>query len=101
MLRLILIFSMAAAALAQPAVAQEPQQPLRRVVALLDYVANDYAGAVGPHGEVLSQAEHGEQVGFVEDAARELRADAGAKGEDLARRLDALRDLVAGRGSPA
>ncbi len=40
-------------------------------------------------------------MGFVEDAARELRADAGGKGEDLARRLDALREEVARRASPA
>ena len=87
----------AAAARAQPGEAQ----PLRRVVALLDYVAGDYARAVGEHGEVLSQAEHVEQIGFVEDAARELRADVNGPGEDLARRLDALKRQVADRAPPA
>jgi high-affinity iron transporter len=87
----------AAAARAQPGEAQ----PLRRVVALLDYVAGDYARAVGERGEVLSQAEHVEQIGFVEDAARELRADVNGRGEDLARRLDALGERVADRAPPA
>ena len=94
---MILIFTTVAAA----AAAQPEAQPLRRVVALLDYVASDYAHAVGPKGELLSAAEHREQVGFVQDAARELRADAGEKGEDLARRLDALEKEVAARGDPA
>src|SRR5205814_289414 len=98
MLRMILSLTLvAAAARAQPGEAQS----LRRVVALLDYVAGDYARAVGEHGEVLSQAEHVEQIGFVEDAARELRADVNGRGEDLARRLDALRKQVADRAPPA
>lgn len=97
MLRVILIFTTLAAA---PGLAQEPQQPLRRVAALLDYVSGDYARAVGPAGQVLSPAEHQEQVGFVEDAARELRADVEGKGEDLARRLDALKEQVERRAPP-
>jgi high-affinity iron transporter len=99
MLRVILIFITTLAALPRPGSAQE--QPLRRVVALLDYVTSDYARAVGPNGELLSEAEHGEQVGFVADAARELRADVDGRGEDLARRLDALREQVQNRASPA
>ena len=87
----------AAAARAQPGEAQ----PLRRVVALLDYVSGDYARAVGEHGEVLSEAEHAEQIGFVEDAARELRLDTAARGEDLARRLDRLAERVRERAPPA
>jgi high-affinity iron transporter len=96
---MILSFSLVAA-LGGAARAQPGAQPLRRAVALLDYVAGDYARAVGEHGEVLSQAEHAEQIGFVEEAARELRADAGAPGEDLARRLDQLRERVAARAPP-
>ncbi|HZX95830.1 MAG TPA: FTR1 family protein [Myxococcales bacterium] len=87
----------AAAAPAQPGEAQ----PLRRAVALLDYVSGDYARAVGEHGELLSPAEHQEQIGFLEDAARELRADAGAKGEDLAKQLDALGQRAAARAPPS
>ena len=102
MLRMILIFSVATAGL--PVSAQErpaaESQPLRRVVALLDYVSGDYARAVGPHGELLSAAEHQEQVGFVQDAARELRAVAGGKAEDLAQRLDGLGKLIEARGPP-
>ena len=94
---ILTISLVAAAARAQPGDAQ----PLRRVVALLDYVSNDYARAVGEHGELLSEAEHSEQVGFVQDAARELRADAGRSGEDLAQRLDALVLRVEGRAGPA
>src|SRR2546423_1975128 len=98
MLRMILSLTLAAAAArAQPG----DTQPLRRVVALLDYVRGDYARAVGEHGEVLSQAEHSDQIGFVEDAARELRADVNGRGEDRAKRLDALRQRVAERAPPA
>src|SRR3954470_15630504 len=95
---MILTISIVAGAAAAAGSASAPAAgvELRRVVALLDYVAGDYARAVGPHGELLSEAEHQEQVGFVNDAAAELRADTGGKGEDLARKLDALgRDVVA------
>jgi len=87
----------AAAAGAQPGDAQ----PLRRVAALLDYVAGDYAKAVGENGEVLSEAEHAEQIGFVRDAARELRLEVAGRGEDLARGLDALAGRVEERAPPA
>src|SRR5437763_3601712 len=98
MLRMILSLTLVSvAARAQPG----ETQPLRRVVALLDYVAGDYARAVGEHGEILSQAEHAEQIGFVEDAARELRADVNGRGEDLARRLDGLGTRVRDRANPA
>jgi high-affinity iron transporter len=79
----------------------QPEQPLRRVVALLDYVSGDYAHAVGERGEVLSAAEHEEQIGFVQDAAAELRADVDGSGEDLARRLDALALRVRDRAPPS
>ena len=65
--------------MAAPALAQ-PGQSLRRAVALLDYVAGDYSRAVGPDGQVLSPDEYAEQQGFVAEAARELRTDAGASG---------------------
>jgi high-affinity iron transporter len=70
-------------------------------VALLDYVASDYAHAVGPRGELLSAQEHDEQVGFVREAAREVRADAGPAGESIARDLDALARDVADKAPPA
>ncbi len=97
MLRLILIFTLSAAAL--PARAQ-PGQNLRRAVALLDYVAGDYPRAVGPSGELLSPDEHAEQQSFVSEAAQELRDEAGTQGADLAERLDALRARIEARAPP-
>ena len=97
MLRLILIFTLSAAAL--PARAQ-PGQSLRRAVALLDYVAGDYPRAVGPSGEVLSPDEFAEQQNFVLEAAQELRDEAGEQGADLAERLDALRARIQSRALP-
>src|SRR6266849_4594698 len=102
MLRLILIFSLGtgmAAAGPQPKAEASEAQPLRRAVALLDYVSGDYARAVGPKGELLSAAEHQEQIGFVEDAAREVRSDTGD--DDLARRIEELGKEVAQRAHPA
>lgn len=92
------------ATVSEPSVAGAPRPlstRLRRAVALLDYVASDYAHAIGPNGEVLSPQEHEEQQGFVEDAAREVRTDAGAEGEPIARELDALSRDVANRSPPA
>ncbi len=95
---MILSLTLAAAAVgAQP----DSPQPLRRVIALLEYVQSDYAHAVGDQGELLSPTEYQEQIGFVEDAARELRADVDGKGEDLAKRLDALAARVTRRAPPA
>ena len=98
MLRLILTFTLVAAA-AQAQASQASQ--LRRAVALLDYVASDYAHAVGPKGELLSEQEHEEQIGFVQEAALEVRTDAGAAGEDLAKELDALELQVTQKALPA
>src|SRR4051794_15908829 len=50
---------------------------LRRAVALLDYVAGDYARAVGEGGQILAADEYREQLGFVAEAARELRGEGG------------------------
>jgi high-affinity iron transporter len=103
MLRLILTFTLAAIAVpshAAPAAEAPQASQLRRAVALLDYVSSDYAHAVGPNGELLSEQEHQEQVGFVEDAAREVRTDAGPSAEDLAKRLDTLAQQVKERALP-
>ncbi|HEX4383412.1 MAG TPA: FTR1 family protein [Myxococcales bacterium] len=96
---MILTFTLAASV----AQAEPPSQvsQLRRAVALLDYVATDYAQAVRPDGSVISEQEHQEQIGFVEEAAREVRTDAGAPGEDLAKALDALRQQVSQKAPPA
>src|SRR4051812_48432936 len=76
-------------------------QSLRRAVALLDYVAGDYGRSIGPGGEILSPVEFAEQQQFVLEAVREVRADAGADGEDLAKRLETLLSRVKDRAPPA
>jgi len=68
-----------------------------RAVALLAYVAGDYAVAVGPAGEVISPDELTEQIGFVREAAQEVRASGGV---DLAAELDALRKRIEARAPP-
>src|SRR2546429_565386 len=45
-----------------------------RALAMLEYVAADYANAVGPGGEVLSEQELREQAIFAREAAGEVRA---------------------------
>jgi high-affinity iron transporter len=97
MLRLILTFTFICAAL--PARAQ-PGQSLRRAIALLDYVAGDYARAVSPAGEVLAPDEFAEQQNFVAEAAAELRAEAGSEGADLAARLDELQARIVAKAPP-
>jgi len=95
MLRLIISIS-ALGTLAAPA---PRENDLRRAVALLDYVAGDYARAVGPGGELLSADEHREQVGLLVEAVRELSPEAGAA--ELVARIEALRGRVEGRAAPA
>ena len=90
---------------AAPALVASPRRAgasveLRRVVALLDYVAGDYGRAVSPAGELLSRAEHEEQIGFVQESARELRDEVNGEGEDLARRLDMLLQEISQRAPP-
>jgi len=94
---LIINIMMAAA----PAARAPASSQLRRAAALLDYVAGDYARAVSASGELLSAAEHQEQIRFVQDAAQEVRADVDGQGEDIARRLDQLAQDVAARAPPA
>jgi high-affinity iron transporter len=68
-----------------------------RAYSLLTYVAGDYAAAVGASGEVLSPQEHEEQLIFVGDAARDLRAAAAA---DLAAQAEALGARIAANAAP-
>lgn len=63
---MLLAFLIALSALAH---AGDPADDARRIVAILDYVATDYGGAVRD-GVVLNEGEYAEQTGFVEDAAR-------------------------------
>lgn len=50
------------------------ESPAHRIVAILDYIGADYAGAVGEEG-VLDEFEHREQVAFA-GSARAIAADA-------------------------
>lgn len=43
----------------------------RLIIHLADYLANDYAGAVGENGKVLSDLEYAEQVEFAQTALKE------------------------------
>jgi high-affinity iron transporter len=55
--------------LVMAAVAAEPSnEDARRLAAILDYVAADYAVAVSD-GKITSEAEYAEQIGFLDDAA--------------------------------
>lgn len=69
----------------------------KRAHALLRYVADDYASAVGPGGEVLTPQELEEQRIFASEAAADLRT-AGAP--DLAAQADELGARIAARGNP-
>src|SRR5688572_4329055 len=55
--------------LVMAAVAAEPSnEDARRLAAILDYVAADYAVAVSD-GKITSEGEYAEQIGFLDDAA--------------------------------
>ncbi|MFL5432273.1 MAG: FTR1 family protein [Myxococcales bacterium] len=104
MLKTILTISIscATAVFAQTAPPDPAQgQSLRRAVALLDYVSGDYGRAVGPAGEILSPVEYAEQQEFVQEALNEVRAQGGAEGDDLAKRLLLLDSRVKARAAPA
>jgi high-affinity iron transporter len=73
----------------------------QRLVALVDYVASDYGGAVA-HGQILSPYEYEEQLGFLETAVA-LAPHATASAEDgaaLLDRIEALRRAVKAREDP-
>lgn len=73
----------------------------RFLVHLLDYLAKDYAGAVGPGGKILSQSEYNEQKEFcataLETAGKitEIQKDSGITDE-----LKSLNALILSRGNP-
>src|SRR5476651_2587810 len=106
MLRMILALTVASTGATTPPAGAEThvtarESSLRRVVALLDYVAGDYAHAVGEGGKILSADEHREQIGFVGEAVKELRAEGGAEALALARKTEALTSRVKAADSPA
>ncbi len=78
------------------------EHAVRRVVALIDYVAADYGGAVRD-GQVLDENEYKEQLAFLKEATE--RASALPSGKEDARAkvataLDAATQLALTRASP-
>jgi len=78
------------------------QEPARLLVHLLDYLANDYAGAVSEKGEVLSAGEFDEQVEFAKtasataDVTSAIANDAKTKSD-----LKKLEDLIQKKSPPS
>src|SRR5258705_7390096 len=70
---------------------------IARAYSLLSYVVGDYAAAVGPAGEVISEQELDEQRIFAGDAARDLTA-AGAA--DLAAQIERLGTRIGAKAPP-
>src|SRR5262249_26500359 len=76
----------------------------QRLVALVDYIAGDYASAVDDAGQVLVQSEYEEQQRFAEDArrlAKGLLGPAATADDPLARGLARLESLVDAKAAPA
>ncbi|RMD98334.1 MAG: hypothetical protein D6812_13650 [Deltaproteobacteria bacterium] len=87
---------LSACTVAGAASSSETLERVRRISALLDYVAADYADAVRA-GVVIDAEEYREQVAFLEDAARiarSLPAPASALPFDLGGEIAALGRLV-------
>jgi len=75
----------------------------QRLVALVDYIAGDYAGAVGG-GQVLVPPEYEEQLRFAADArglAKGLLGASPAADDPLLRALVELESLVKAKADPA
>ena len=73
---------------------------LRQVVGILDYIASDYAGAVGADGAITDEGEYHEQASLVADAGQ-LAIEAGLSGQDpISRDLSQLARLLAEHSRP-
>jgi len=87
--------------LARPAQAAESLPDPRLLVHLLDYLARDYPGAVGPGGELLSASEYSEQLEFAHTALEtsrqlpELQAN-----PQLTSGVKELTDMIARKADP-
>lgn len=68
---LLIITIAACGAGKSPSDAANEQQGVRRIVALLDYVAADYGGAVN-NGVITSETEYREQLAFLQEAKERL-----------------------------
>ena len=84
--------------------APSPSEPARLLVHLLDYLANDYGGAVR-EGTVISESEYKEQVEFADaavEAGKNALSDAKAntaRHQELSAKLAQLKKLIADKKS--
>ena len=82
--------------------ALQDQRSPKLVVHLLNYLAKDYAGAVGANGTVLSESEFSEQKEFSRDALEVARTLPELAGDQLIiSDLERLAQTIANRGAPA
>lgn len=58
----------ATSGLARADVSPQPQEALRQIAGILDYIAGDYRGAVSPSGDVVDASELNEQRSLAKDA---------------------------------
>ena len=81
--------------------AADPEQALRRVAGILDYIGGDYQGAVSPDGKVLDEGEYAEQRSLAGDAdALAVQAALPADG-DLRRLLAEISAALTAKAPPA
>jgi high-affinity iron transporter len=76
---------------------------VQRLVALLDYIAGDYGGAV-QGGRITDAGEYEEQQRFVHDVValtHGLIADGGNAPDPVRRSVDRMAELVSGQADPA
>src|SRR5438128_2575839 len=83
----------------QSAFALPPENSPRALVHLLDYLAQDYGGAV-KNGKIVSQTEYKEQQEFSEMASQiNKNLSETMKHDEIQNDLDSLRKLIAGKTS--
>ncbi|MFN7955534.1 MAG: cytochrome c, partial [bacterium] len=98
--RRIAIAALVVFVISTPAAHAVDESELRQVVGILDYIASDYAGAVGADGTITDESEYHEQASLVTDAGQ-LAGEAGLSEEDPVRRdLSQLARLLAEHARP-
>jgi high-affinity iron transporter len=89
-------------ALSAGAAAPAPDDAVRQLWQLLDYVAVDYAGAVGNGAVVIKPSEFAEMQEFSRTARKRLEELPPAPGKEaLVSQAETLENAVAGKSSPA
>jgi len=74
---------------------------LRQVAGVLDYIAGDYRGAVGPDGKVLDESEYTEQRSFADEAHSLLNRVGVSADDPVQQHLRVLSAALAARKAPA